>query len=336
MPRTTEDLEMDGHISRGVTFGNPFMVSDGIGSSGKRLLAHIAGLIEGVEKLTHNPWFETVATLHWLGELSTPSAIGLLRTEADRHTYHLLLGRDVNLRRGETTSIFSNPQSLRYVRRILLQQEGEAAAERIRREAPIVNEGTHDGLRSGPLFEEAFGDRLLLLHVVRHPAGLALDWLLRGFDASRFGVDPRETQLLVDRSGSKEPVFLLGEEPGAFDRMNSKEQVLAMLAFCYEQNLAGLEQMSDLARVRLYSFDSMLAEPGTILSDIEELTGRRRVVSPRRIFRRERVPRTPPSPALLEGQLAPHESAVSRDYYERCLDAHDRLLRYATPLGSAG
>ena len=323
---------MSSSLYREVTFDNPFLLSDGIGSSGKRLLAHIASTVEGVEKLTHNPWFETVATLHWLNQLSTDSAVALLRTEADRHTYHLFLGRDINLRRGETTSIFSNPRPLRYVRRILWQREGEPAAEAIRRARPIINEGTHDGLRSGPLFEKAFGERLLLLHVVRHPADLALDWLRRGFDGTRFGVDPRETQLLVRRMEHVEPIFLLREDPGSFTRLNGKEQVLAMLAFCYEENLAGLRGMSNLDRTRIYSFEELVANPEALLRDTEGLIGRARANSPRRMFRREGVPRTPVSPAWREAELDPGTSTKASEYYERCLAAHAEFVRLRTPL----
>ena len=319
-------------LHREVTFDNPFLLSDGIGSSGKRLLAHIAATVEGVEKLTHNPWFEMVATLHWLNQLSTDSAVALLRTEADRHTYHLFLGRDVNLRRGDTTGIFSNPRPLRYLTRILRQREGEAAVEGIRRAKPIVNEGTHDGLRSAPLFEKAFGDRLLLLHVVRHPADLALDWLRRGFDETRFGVDPRETQLLLRRMEHIEPIFLLREDPGSFTRLVGKEQVLAMLAFCYEENLAGLKGMSNLDRTRIYSFEELVANPNGLLCDIEGLIGRTRANSPRRMFRKEGVPRTPLPPVRREAELNPRTSAKASEYYERCLAAYEEFVQLRTPL----
>lgn len=322
---------MSTSLYREVSFDNPFLLSDGIGSSGKRLLAHVAGVVDGVEKLTHNPWFETVSTLHWLGELSTGSAVALLRTEADRHSYHLTLGREVNLRRGETTSIFSNPRPLRYVVRILRQKEGEAAAELIRSGKPIINEGTHNGLRSGPLFELAFGSRLILLHVVRHPADLALDWLRRGL-GTRIGTDSREFAPLIMQQGHVEPLDMLGQPPGLYGQLNATERVLAMLAFCYEENLAGLKGMSNLDRTRIYIFEQLVANPEGLLRDIEGLIGRARANSPRRMFRKEGVPRTPVSPARREAELDPNTSAKASEYYERCLAAHAEFVRLRTPL----
>lgn len=322
---------MSATLCRKVTFDNPFLLSDGIGSSGKRLLAHIAGVVEGVEKLTHNPWFETVSTLHWLGDLPTESAVALIRTEADRHTYHLTLGREINLRWGETTSIFSNPRPFRYVARVLRQKEGEAAAELIRSDKPIINEGTHDGLRSGPLFEAAFGSRLMVLHVVRHPADLALDWLRRGL-GNRIGTDSREFAPLIMRQGRVEPLYMLGQPPGLYGQLNATERVLAMLAFCYETNLAGLNGMSSLDRTRIYSFEELVVNPEGLLCDIEGLTGRARANSPRRVFRKEGVPRTPVSSAQREAELSPSISAKASEYYERCLAAHEQFVRLRTPL----
>lgn len=319
------------NLHREVTFTNPILLSDGIGSSGKRLLAHIAGAVDSVEKLTHNPWFETVATLHWLGHLSTESAVALLRTEADRHIYHLMLGREVNLRRGETTSIFSNPRPLRYVARILRQREGESAAELIRSSNPIINEGTHDGLRSGPLFEAAFGSRLILLHVVRHPADLALDWLRRGL-GNRMGTDAREFAPLIMQQGRVEPLGMLGQPPGLHAGLNPTERVLAMLAFSYEENLTGLQGMSNLERTRIYSFEELVANPDGLLRDIEGLIGRARANSPRRVFRKEGVPRLPVSPARREAELNPSASAEASEYFERCLAAHAEFMRLRTPL----
>ena len=312
-------------LARDVTFNNSFLLSDGIGSSGKRLLAHVAALIDGVEKLTHNPWFETVAALHWLGHIQTESAVALLRTEADRHSYHLMLGREVNLRRGETTSIFTNPRPLRYLRRILRQQEGQPAVERITTTMPIVNEGTHDGLRSGPLFAQAFGDRLILLHVVRHPADLALDWLRRGF-ATRIGTDPQDSQLLIRRAGSVEPLPFIGEEPGRFERLNRQERVLAMLAHCFEENLRGLQGMPAAARVGVYSLEEIVMAPEALLTSIESLTGRQRATDPRRLFRKEGVPRPPTDRVTTESQLFSTDSPAASGFYARCLAAYEELL----------
>jgi hypothetical protein len=129
-----------------------------------------------------------------------------------------------------------------------------------------------------------------------------------------------------------EPIFLLREDPGAFTRLNGKEQVLAMLAFCYEENLAGLNGMSNLDRTRIYIFEELVANPEGLLRDIEGVIGRARANSPRRIFRKEGVQRTPVSPARREAELDPSASAKASEYYERCLAAHAEFVRLRTPL----
>lgn len=125
---------------------------------------------------------------------------------------------------------------------------------------------------------------------------------------------------------------MLGEDSGVHSELDSGEQVLAMLAFCFEQNLAGLRSMSSPDRVRLYSFEEVIAGPDSLLRDIEDLTGRTRVGSPKRLFRKEGVPRTPASSAHQESELASHLSSRASQYYERCLAAHHEFMRLRTPL----
>jgi len=319
-------------LYRSVTFNNPFMLCDGIGRSGKVLLAHVAGLVSDVEKQTLNPWFETVATLHWLGEIQTATAVALLKTEADRHTYHLSIGREVNLRLGEFTSIFSNPRPMRYLQRIFFTPE-RSLTSTPQAKLPIINETTHDALRSAPLFFEAFGERLTLLHVFRHPADLALVWLRKGF-GSRIGSDPHESQHLLMRESAIEPLLFYREKPGLYKEINEKERVLAMLAFSYEENLAGLSRVTAQyrERVRLYSFEEVVVRPDQLLLNISQTLNRPVRSSSRRMFRRERVPRSAIDIHARESALDPASSALAEHYYVRCIKAHNAFVQQRVAL----
>lgn len=332
----TGDNEQEPSLAREVTFDNPIVLSDGIGSSGKRLLAHVAALLDGVEKLTHNPIFETVATLHWMGELRRDAAIAILRTHADQAIYHLMLAREVNLRPGETTSIWSNPRPGRYLRRLVRQPEGGAAAARIRGESPMMNEGTHDGMRSAPLFAEAFGTRLNLFHVLRHPADLAVDWLRRGF-GTRIGEDEREFQLILRRGRGLEPLYFVHEEPGFYAQLDARARVLGMLAFCYEENLKGYRATApvDVNTIRIYDFDEILTAPQALLDDLSDALGRPVRSAPGRTFRKERVPRRLIPVSAREGELTPRAAPDAARFYERCLEAFEALRSMREPLGRA-
>ena len=277
-------------------FSSPIVFSDGIGSSGKRMLGHILSSFAGIEKMSHHFVFDYVGELHWLGKMSDDAAQTYLQIEADLQIYQLMLSRDQNFRPGDTTSVFSNANPWRYIWRLFFR-EGDSVVERIRKERPWLHEAPHDGLRKANLYFSAFGDRLRIVHIVRNPIDLVADLIRRGFDW-RVGVDPREFQFTFLRNQVPIPIALRKLD---LDFAEIKPSDLAALTVqeSMKQNLAGFRDLgkSDRARVKILYFDDFCEDPKREVVGLSKFLGVSPTLRTKRVVRRENLPRDLPDRA---------------------------------------
>jgi hypothetical protein len=272
------------------------------------MVAHIISSFKGVEKMSHHFVFDYVADLFWLGKIQEDAAVAYLQTEADLQLYQQMLSRDVNFRPGDTSSVWENAQRLRYLQR-LFRREGDATIRRIEATQPMLHEVPHDGLRSGELYFRAFGERLKIVHLLRHPVDLAWDLLRRGF-GSRVGFDPREFQFTL--KGARGPVHIYLEEiDQSSGALSEHDLVVATIERSMSVNLEGYSKLDSVNKrnVRLCFFDDFCIDPRSEVEALELFLLRGRTRATEKIIKSEKLPRLVPDRAdslsRLRGELGP-------------------------------
>lgn len=277
-------------LSRPNRFENPILFSDGIQSSGKRMLAHLLASFSGVEKMSHHFVFDYIADLHWLGKISDDAAVAYLQLEADLQTYQLMLSRDQNFRPGDTTSIFSNGRPFQYLRRLFLP-EGEKASKRIYIEQPVLHEAPHDGLRSANLYFSAFGSRLRIVHILRNPLDLVEDLIRRQF-GWRIGQDPREFQFTAIKEGTPVPL-MLAKSGLNVSGISEADLVALMVRASLFQNWEGYLSLASQERdyVKFVFFDDFCAQPKVVSLELSGFLEVPLTARTARAIKRENLPR---------------------------------------------
>jgi hypothetical protein len=279
-------------LSRPNRLAGEIVLADGIGSSGKRMLSHILASLERVEKQSHHMAFDYVTQYNWLGRIDDDAAANYLQIEADYQLYHIMMSRDVNFRPKDATGVLQNPKKLLYFRR-LLSKEGDPVVARIDKERPILNEVPHDGLRNASLYFKAFGNRVKIVHIVRHPYDLTIDWMRRGFD-TRIGTDRREFQITIEDNLGRPIPFFLRDIPVDFYALNLFDKATLLTSACLIQNFEGYERLTAEEKRQVYFiyFDEVCADPNKQLELLVGFMGTPRSRHTSRIIRKERLPRT--------------------------------------------
>lgn len=232
------------------------------------MLSHLLASISNVEKQSNHTVFDYTSYFHWLGKISEDAAVTHLQIEADMQMYHIRMSRDVNFRPLDSTGVLQNPKPLRYLKR-LLAKEGDSVVQDIIRRPSWLNEAPHDALRNASLFEKAFSGSMHFTYIARDPEDLIADWIRRGF-GRRIGTDPREFQLTYRIAENVFPLFSIGNE-GVYNRLSELEKVAMFIAFCAEQNLRGLQEVSTVWTSREFSFvtfKQLVEEPHQIVERI--------------------------------------------------------------------
>lgn len=280
------------HLSRPNRLAGEIVLADGIGSSGKRMLSHLLASLERVEKQSHHMAFDYVSQYNWLGRIDDDAAANYLQIEADYQLYHIMMSRDVNFRPKDATGVLQNPKKLLYFRR-LLSKEGDPVVARIDKERPILNEVPHDGLRNASLYFKAFGDKVKIVHIVRHPYDLTIDWMRRGFD-TRIGTDRREFQITIEDDVGRPIPFFLRDTPVDFYSLNLFDKATLLTSVCLIQNFEGFEGLTaeEKSQVHFMCFDEICTDPNKQLDLLVEFMRTPRSRHTSRIVRKEKLPRT--------------------------------------------
>jgi hypothetical protein len=258
---------------------------DGVWGSGKSVLAPIMSGMERLEKQKIDPAFEYFCILRFLGKMDADAAVTLLRIYSDMDQYHNLIGREVNLRWADDSGIANNPGSLRYVRRMFDRTEGDGVIDRINRENLGLQIMSHCMLPvADPLFE-AYGERLRIVEMVRHPVYLVRHWeaYLSRFDGAR------EFTIAFECEGRKVPWFA-ADWAADYVRLPLVDRIIGSICWLYERLFAIVDRASP-RHLFVASFEDAVLKTESVLASLSAFLGRTHHPRLARALARQKLPR---------------------------------------------
>lgn len=215
---------------------------DGIAHSGKILIGPILSTYKNVELQRFDTVLEHIAVLYHYNKISLDGAVTLMRNYVDESFYDSMIGRNINFRPTDLSSVFFGKNQRKYIER-LFKEEGDVVTERIKNEKPIFQTLTHEILGFiNPAFE-AFGDNLYILEVIRHPVDVINSWINRGWGNDRFLSDPRSFIISLDYEGNQIPYYAYGCRE-TFVNMTPQERVTNCIYSCFSQSRKTYKSLS--------------------------------------------------------------------------------------------
>lgn len=260
----------------------------GLPGCGKTMMTPIVGSFARVELQKFNESLEHVCGLRVLGRVEEDAATALIRLMVDLDLYRLTMSREVNMRMSDLTSIFRNPGTWRYLRRLF--QAGDAAAvARIQQRHPILHLTMHNALALSPPLFAALGEAVRILEVVRHPLYMLKQWRLY---IERYGTDVRDFTLWIEHAGHSVPFFAHGWE-AQYLAANPMDRAIYAIARLLQRGQEVLAQLAarDRAHVLTVPFEPFVLDPQPWLSQMAALLETQQTSMTRRELKRQRVPR---------------------------------------------
>ena len=154
-------------ISRNAQLLEKLIIIDGFPGCGKTMLSPIISKFNRVEIMQYSDTIEQICELHFLGKIGLDVAKSIISTHADRLLYSISMGRDLNCRPSDISSIF-NDRPLKYIKRMLSKGD-EAILQKIKNNKPILHLTTHMLFPNFELLNKAFDEKMFFIEVVRHP-----------------------------------------------------------------------------------------------------------------------------------------------------------------------
>jgi hypothetical protein len=263
---------------------------DGISRSGKKLTCRILSNLIDVDYFQYRSIIEKICYLHEIGEMSDSVAAPLIQVVADEAIYCRAIGRDLNTRPSDQTSVLNAFDKEIYLERSNLQ-DGAEAMDRFNITGRIATFHVHHAMPSVTLLFTAF-PQLKMVHAKRHPVDLAVEWLRRGW-GSRMGSDPLAFALLLD-SGSNPVPWFAHDWAEEYLKMTEAERCIQSIISIQNANEQGYQNLSEDQKSRVYRFpfEHLVTETSRIITDFSQLLSTQPHESMPELLGEEQCPRT--------------------------------------------
>ena len=301
---TSDEQRTISHVSlnRQTHIAPKIVFLDGLTGTGKTMMGPLLGSLRRVElgRLEHH--YEYLCALDFLKKIDPDAGEYMIKMYADLAMYNTMIARETNFRVNDLSGIFKNPKTLKYIRRLFIP-DGEAVLERIRREQPILQIISHQALGIMNLAFRAFGNRLRVVHMVRHPLYLLEHWHSY---IDRHGTDARDFTIWINHQGTSLPWFAAGWEE-RYAKASSMDKVIYSIEWLTRQTDKMTESLSPSQKQQILTipFEHFVLNPNPFLESITKLLETETTSQTKSILKKQKCPR-----ALVGAGL-------SRDIYKR-------------------
>jgi hypothetical protein len=199
---------MDNKIVRPLALLPKIILIDGLTGTGKSMLGPLLGSLERIELYRVEHHYEYLCILNHLGKITSDAAASMLSMYGDLAVYNSMIGRETNFRKDDLSGVWSNPYWFRYLKRLMLP-DGDSVRQRILDERPMIQVSTHQAMPAMQVAFQAFGKRLEVIEMVRHPLYLLEHWVSY---IDRHGTDVRDFTIWFEHKGKSLPWFAYGWE----------------------------------------------------------------------------------------------------------------------------
>src|SRR3989344_3779867 len=201
------------------------LLIEGIGRAGKFLAANIINGFADVEPVQLCGLLEHIPFFARLGFIKKRAAEELLHHEIDMHCYEMLIGRNLNYRLFDKSSIFNNPK---YKKLLLRSKEPDPDKEL----KSFYKRGAysffllHEVLPDIGIYFDAFPE-IKIISLGRSPADLVYSWHSRRV-VGNLGNNPKFFRIPLQ--GSKGPIpWYHYENPKKYESLNPMDRTIAAI-----------------------------------------------------------------------------------------------------------
>ncbi len=305
------------------TLVKDLLIVDGVSRSGKFVLGNILTAFRGVEPIQYHGPLEFLPFLESFGFLDKRAAQELIRQEIDICVYDALIGRNLNHRRGDLSSIFNHPLYKKYLKRVD-QPDGDSALKMFKKEKPYNLFITHELLSTIKIYFETFpGLKAVCLR--RSPMSLVYEWMKRGY-GNRYGTDPKFFSITLQSKNGLVPWFVADwmDEFGTLSETDRIIKAILTLHSAYDKSYRNLSP-GYKKKMLIITFEDILFNTNFAVKEIGNFLKRSTVPGMKGVFKRLVLPR--PAHAAYQRKTVEEIKCTASPKYFKLLLAAEKAYR---------
>lgn len=273
-------------FARPLTLCKKIIVLDGLTGTGKTMFSPLLSSFDRVQNARFECMFECLCIAASKQKLSADAAASILNLLADIKCYDGMISREVNFRPTDLSSVFNSSRSFKYLQQLFMA-DGASAGERIEKENPSLLLVTHQLLGCMQPAIDAYGDRLRVVEMVRHPL-----YLLDHWDSyiPMHGTNPRDFTLWLSHNGQLVPWFAEGWESD-YIQLSRFDKAIYSVASLMRSVFECHQRGDRKSMVTFVPFEHFVLSPTPYLLAMEQFLGSSATLATQRVLKSQRVPR---------------------------------------------
>lgn len=306
-------------FERNISFPGKIILLDGISGTGKTLIHRILDSYI----CNHPPKFsyaiEQICASYYCNKLEKDAAISLLKLQSDQIKYDMHIGREINLRINDLSSILKSIKKFSYLKK-LISEDGELSVTGLENQSKNIVLITHQLLSATQLFEESFSCDFINLHAVRHPAYLFNHWITY---VSLLGKSVRDLTVWKSEDGETLPWFFTNSEVYKnYKSLEDGDKTLVCLIELADSAVQHHISSQNKSNYLSIEFEKFVLNPSQTINEIDKIIGSNKKTSISKILKEEKIPRN----HINSGKSLPIYKRYGLNSYKSNLNHRDDYL----------
>ena len=310
------------------TIENNLVFISGLTRSGKALLCPIVSSFENTEKVNVNFFLEQIPFLNQLDKISDEASIFLIKTGISMMLYDNAIGRNVNFRKDDYTSVWKYRNPMEYINRLSIP-DGDIVIKKLEKSSNIFPMMIHNGLIHANLWFSAFPS-LKMIHMQRNPVDIVFSWINKGYGGD-FYASKRTSTPVIKYKNEFLPYFAYGWE-NKYHQSNGADRVIYSIDHLRQQHKTAFEKLDEKIKEQILFIDhqELLTKTNKNISTITKFLKTKTSEDTQIILRQENCPRdeslnTPGQTSKLDRQakLNKIKTLTSSDSYQILINMHN-------------
>jgi len=276
------------------TLVNNLVVLDGITRTGKFFLGKIVSGLKNTEFFQHSFILDYIPYMSKLGAISENGAISLLKSVVDQSCYDQSIGRNLNLRFDDRSSIYNSPDHEKYIFRSKSEYNREEVTKYLSNKHQLFPFVCHNNLASAGIMLKAFPN-FKLIHIVRHPVDLIHSWLKKDYgktelksnlDLFKIGIGP---SICGKKWHLPWYAFPIRND---YESLNQTDRIIAIIYTLKKLNSQGFEDLSadNKKKIMFLNYEKLVQNTNQAVDKISKFLGNHRSEFMEKIIERENCP----------------------------------------------
>jgi hypothetical protein len=261
---------------------------EGITRAGKFLLANVVNGFQDIEPVQYFSLLENIPYLAKHHLVDEHTAQQIMQCEIDLHSYEMMIGRNLNHRQDDKSSVFNTSDHHQYLMRCQNPDVLSLIADFHAKQKKALYI-LHETMPQINFLFETF-PQLQMISLKRHPVDLVYSWYKRGH-GSRWGTDPTMFAFAYQKNGHQVPWFALdwAEE---YSQLPEIDRVIRSIATLHTLSSAAYLNLNSHQKSQIHylKFENLLLQPTTEIEKLQTFLNKPVSSEMPDILKREKLP----------------------------------------------